>query len=281
MLVLQDITERSHLEEQLRQSQKLELIGQLAGGIAHDFNNILLPIVAYADFVLQKLGEDHPEAENLKEIISAADRAKNLVNQLLAFSRKQLLQTSIVNVNNILKNISGMLRRLIGENINIEMKLSPGIGNIRADVSQIEQILLNIAVNARDAMSDGGTLTFDTSEVELRLKSTSLSPELFNGNYIVVKVTDTGTGMDEKTKSRVFEPFFTTKKKGKGTGLGMATAYGILKQHGGQFRWKQNQGKVPPLLSIFPDVSRLKHLFCQAINIPGQMQPCAMLQFFW
>ena len=252
VLVLQDITERSHLEEQLRQSQKLELIGQLAGGIAHDFNNILLPIVAYADFVLQKLGEDHPEAENLKEIISAADRAKNLVNQLLAFSRKQLLQTSIVNVNNILKNISGMLRRLIGENINIEMKLSPGIGNIRADVSQIEQILLNIAVNARDAMSDGGTLTFDTSEVELRLKSTSLSPELFNGNYIVVKVTDTGTGMDEKTKSRVFEPFFTTKKKGKGTGLGMATAYGILKQHGGTIQVETEPGKGTSFIIYIP-----------------------------
>ena len=281
MLVLQDITERSHLEEQLRQSQKLELIGQLAGGIAHDFNNILLPIVAYADLVLQKLGEDHTEAENLKEIISAADRAKNLVNQLLAFSRKQLLQTSIVNINNILKNISGMLKRLIGENINIEMKLSHGIGNIRADVSQIEQILLNMAVNARDAMPDGGTLTFETSEIELRLKSTSLSPELFNGSYIVVKVTDTGTGMDEKTKSRVFEPFFTTKDKGKGTGLGMATA----SRHTQTARRDNSGGdrtrKSPPLLSIFPDVSRLKHLFCQAINIPGQMQPCAMLQFFW
>ena len=216
-----------------------------------------------------KLGEDTRKLKTSRKL-SVQPTGQKTVNQLHR-SRKQLCRHH--RQYNILKNISGMLRRLIGENINIEMKLSPGIGNIRADVSQIEQILLNIAVNARDAMSDGGTLTFDTSEVELRLKSTSLSPELFNGNYIVVKVTDTGTGMDEKTKSRVFEPFFTTKKKGKGTGLGMATAYGILKQHGGTIQVEDRQERFTSFI-IPRCFRRLKLPVLSNHNIPGQMQPC-------
>lgn len=258
VLVLQDITERVQLEEQLRQSQKLEVIGQLAGGVAHDFNNILLPIVAYADLALHKAETGQEITDDLTEIIKAADRAKNLVNQLLAFSRKQLLQTKVVNINSILENISGMLQRLIGENITIEMQLSPDIGNIKADVSQIEQILLNMAVNARDAMPDGGKLTFITSETILNLQPASLSPDLPEGNYILLKVTDTGIGMDEKTREKIFEPFFTTKDKFKGTGLGLATAYGIVKQHGGTIQVKTEPDKGTSFLIFIPKCSEFE-----------------------
>jgi two-component system, cell cycle sensor histidine kinase and response regulator CckA len=231
--LLSDITERRRLEEQFRQAQKMEAIGQLAGGVAHDFNNLLMVIQGNADVVRERLSRGHPESKNLEEIRKAAGRAASLTRQLLAFSRMQVLNPKILNMNTIVDETGRMLRRLIGEHI--ELRIVPGAGlmNVKADQGQIEQVLLNLAVNARDAMPKGGRLTIETSVVHVDEHYSHQHHALRRGAYVLLTVSDTGVGMGAETQARIFEPFFTTKQFGKGTGLGLAIVYGVVKQTGG------------------------------------------------
>ena len=228
-----DVTDRRILEEQIALSQKMEAIGRLAGGVAHDFNNILTAIGGYADLLLADLPADDTRRHDIEEIHLATERAAALTQQLLAFSRKQVLQPKVISLNALVPGIETMLRRLIGEDILLATVLHPRVGNVRADPGQIEQVIVNLAVNARDAMPQGGRLTIETRNVELDESYVAEHPTVAPGRYVLLAVSDTGVGMDEETKSRIFEPFFTTKVRGKGTGLGLATVYGIVQQTGG------------------------------------------------
>ena len=229
-----DITERKQLEEQIRQIQKMEAIGQLAGGIAHDFNNILVPISLYTEMALRKLSPDEKLYGNLQVIREAAGRAADLTRQILAFSRRQVLDMHVLNLNAIIEDFQKMLQRLIGEHITLETFLEPDLYPIRADKAQIEQVLLNLVINARDAMPTGGKLILETANVYLDETYIGQHADtLASGHYVMLTVSDTGHGMDTATQQRIFEPFFTTKAPGKGTGLGLATVFGIVKQHEG------------------------------------------------
>jgi PAS domain S-box-containing protein len=228
-----DITERKLTEEQLRHAQKMEAIGQLAGGVAHDFNNLLGVIDGYAALLAKDLDGDARARRRLEEIRKAAERAATLTRQLLAFSRKQVLQPEIVDLNAVLAGMDGMLRRLISEDIQIVTVFSEELGLVRADPGQLEQVILNLAVNARDAMARGGRLVLETANVELDEGYARTHPEAAPGRHVMLAVSDNGTGMDRATLAHIFEPFFTTKEEGKGTGLGLSTVYGIVKQSGG------------------------------------------------
>jgi len=228
-----DITDRKQLEEQLRQAQKMEAVGRLAGGIAHDFNNLLMVIQGYSDLLVERLPGADPLRRNAEQIQMASQRASSLTRQLLAFSRKQMLAPKILNVQGVVAEMEKILRRLIGEDIQLETSSAPDLGLVRADRSQIEQVILNLAVNARDAMPHGGRLTIETANVELDSSYSHPPAVLSPGRYVMLAVTDNGCGMDAETQAHVFEPFFTTKEKGKGTGLGLATVYGVVKQSGG------------------------------------------------
>jgi len=221
----------SHLKSQfqLQQSQKLEAIGQLAGGIAHDFNNMLTAIIGYTDLSLRRVGLESPIRRNLEETKKAAERAASLVRQLLAFSRKQILEPKVLDLNDVVKDMEKMLTRLIGENVKLATQLDPNLGSVKADPCQVEQIIVNLIVNARDAMPRGGSVTIETA-------NTMLDDQTVPREYVMLAVTDSGTGMDQETQRRIFEPFFTTKDVGKGTGLGLSTVYGIVKQSGGYIR---------------------------------------------
>ena len=228
-----DITDRKQLEEQLRQAQKMEAVGRLAGGIAHDFNNLLMVIQGYADLMTERLAEGDPLRRNAEQIQTASQRATSLTRQLLAFSRKQMLAPKVLNVQSVVVDMEKILRRLIGEDIQLETSSVADLGLIKADRSQIEQVIMNLAVNARDAMPEGGRLTIETANVELDKAAAHPPAVLSPGKYVMLAVTDNGCGMDAETQAHIFEPFFTTKEKGKGTGLGLATVYGIVKQSGG------------------------------------------------
>jgi PAS domain S-box-containing protein len=239
-LVMTDITERKQaeterekLEEQLRASQKMEAIGNLAGGIAHDFNNLLSVILCCADFAMAGVREDDRTRDELLEVKKAGERAVALTRQLLAFSRKQMLQPVVLNLNEIAAGVDKMLRRILGEDIDYVQVLAPDLGAVRADPGQIEQVLMNLVVNARDAMPTGGKLTIETSNVDLDEEYAARHVAVKAGPYVRFAVSDTGCGMDAATQARIFEPFFTTKEKGKGTGLGLSTVYGIVAQSGG------------------------------------------------
>jgi PAS domain S-box-containing protein len=223
-------------EEQVRQSQKMEAIGRLAGGVAHDFNNLLTVIRGHGELVLRKLTVDHPMRRNLLEIGLASERAAALTHQLLAFSRKQVLQPRILDLGEVVERMSTLLQRLIGEDVELVTRRRGDLGSVRADPAQMEQVIINLAVNARDAMPRGGQLTLELANVELDETFAHRHAGMTPGPYVVFSVTDTGHGMDEDTKARIFEPFFTTKEAGKGTGLGLPTVYGVVKQSGG-FIW--------------------------------------------
>ena len=229
--------ERLQLQRDLAQAQKLEAIGRLAGGVAHDFNNVLTAILGSSELLLLDTPRGATNREEIEIIRDAATRAQDLIRQLLAFSARQVLEPAVIDLNALVKNLGRMLRRLIGEDLTLATELAPDLGAVRVDPGQVEQVLVNLAVNARDAMPDGGRLTVRTANVDA-----AESGELASGRYVLVEVSDTGTGMDAATLARAFEPFFTTKERGKGTGLGLASAYGIVRQSGGQITVSSTPG---------------------------------------
>ncbi len=229
----QDITARKRLEDQLRHSQKLEAVGQLAGGVAHDFNNLLAVIQGYGQFLARRSAPEDTKRQDVDQILFAADAASALTRQLLAFSRQQVMKLEVLDPNAVIRELEKMLRRLIGEDIEYIAVLDASVGRVKADVGQVQQILMNLVVNARDAMPNGGKLTLETTDCVLGEDYERTHAGVTPGEYVAISVTDTGTGMDAETQARIFEPFFTTKGLGKGTGLGLSTVYGIVQQSGG------------------------------------------------
>jgi PAS domain S-box-containing protein len=254
-----DLTEQKRLADELRQSQKLEGVGQLAGGIAHDFNNLLLVINSNAELVQGSLPEGDPRRDDLAEILTAGGRAAALTRQLLAFSRKQVLNPTVFSLNEAVSGMEKLLRRVIGEDVQIRLDLAPDAGSVRADQVQIEQVVMNLVVNARDAMPRGGTVTLSTARAELDGDPAASPPDVAAGRYACVVVSDTGVGMDEATRTRMFEPFFTTKAPGKGTGLGLSTVYGIVKQSGGHVEVSSAPGEGTTVRVYLPRAAPVEH----------------------
>jgi PAS domain S-box-containing protein len=252
--IARDITPRIRLEEQLRQAQKMEAVGQLAGGIAHDFNNLLTVIIGYTDILLGRLGREARGSGELAEIGRAAERAAELTGQLLAYSRKQILEPRVLDLNDLVTEIQAMLERLIGEHIEFSTRLAEDLGSISADEGQIGQIIMNLVLNARDAMSEGGTLLLETGNLTLA-DSTNRRPDMAAGDYVMLAVSDSGKGMDAATVERIFEPFYTTKERGVGTGLGLATVYGIVTQSGGHVEVESEPGIGSTFRLYFPQVA--------------------------
>jgi PAS domain S-box-containing protein len=253
--VLNDITEYKRLEDQLRQSQKMEAVGQLAGGIAHDFNNLLMIIQGRTERILERCVAEDAAHKDAREIEEAAERATALTRQLLAFSRKQVLQPKLLDMNQVVGEVSKMLQRLIGENIEIQLHNAPTLWAVKVDRGQMEQAVLNLALNARDAMPDGGKLIIETRNVEIDEKQAKEHCSIRPGKYVVLEVRDTGTGMDADTQSHVFEPFFSTKELGKGTGLGLASVYGLVKQSGGCISFQSKLGHGTAFVIYLPQTS--------------------------
>jgi two-component system, cell cycle sensor histidine kinase and response regulator CckA len=233
LVMLDDMTLYRQLEDQLRQAQKMEAVGMLAGGVAHDFNNLLTIITGYGQLILNTLGPADPNRHSAEQILKAGERAATLTRQLLAFSRRQVLQPKILDLNKLVSSLSTMLRRLIGEDIDLQQILRPELGQVSADPGQMEQVLMNLVVNARDAMPGGGTLTIETANVSLDQSYVSRHLAVKPGPYTMMAVSDTGTGMDQDTLAHLFEPFFTTNSSGQGTGFGLSTVFGIVKQSRG------------------------------------------------
>jgi PAS domain S-box-containing protein len=276
-----DITERKRAEEalrasqlQLQQSQKLEAVGQLAGGVAHDFNNMLTAIIGYTDLSLRRVGLEDSIRRNLEQTRKAAERAASLVRQLLAFSRKQILEPKILDLNDVVKDMHKMLTRLIGENIQLATRLETNLGSVKADPCQVEQIIVNLVVNARDAMPRGGKVTIETANVTLEDQA---APE-----HVMLAVSDTGSGMDQETQARIFEPFFTTKDVGKGTGLGLSTVYGIVKQSGGNISVYSEPGTGTVFKIYLPRIDEATasaiDMLAQDMNAPGGSETILLVE---
>jgi signal transduction histidine kinase/CheY-like chemotaxis protein/HAMP domain-containing protein len=253
-----DVTEKKVLETQLIQSQKLEAIGSLTGGVAHDFNNFLTPIIGYSQLILNTLADDDPLRPRLQAINEAGEKAADLTRQLLAFSRKQVMEIKIINLNELIADMVKMLKRLVGENIEMQQNLGDTIGNIKADPGQVTQIIMNLTVNARDVMPEGGTLFYETDSIILDEDYCRVHEDISPGSYVVFSVTDTGTGMTTAIQDKIFEPFFTTKKKGEGTGLGLSTVYGIVKQLGGYIFVYSEPDNGTTFKIYFPEVNEEK-----------------------
>jgi len=255
VIVNRDIDERRRLEEQLRQSQKMDAIGRLSGGVAHDFNNLLGVIIGYAEILQEHIPEADPMRAPVDQILKAGNRASSLTRQLLAFSRQQVLEPKVLSLNGVVSDTDKMLRRLIGEDIELVTSLDPKLGRIRADQGQIEQVIMNLAVNARDAMPDGGRLAIETSNFEIDTAfAQRYAYPVQTGPYVLLTVSDNGIGMDSATQQRIFEPFFTTKEKGKGTGLGLSMVYGVVKQSGGYIDLTSSPGKGATFSIYLPRV---------------------------
>ena len=259
--IVRDISRRRQVEEeqrslqnQLTQAQKMEALGRFSGGIAHDFNNILTVILGYSQLMLFKMSKDDPLRPQLETISRSGEKATALIRQLLAFSRKQMLEMLPVNLNTIVDNLGKMLGRLIGEDIKLELRTTPAIGSILADAGQIEQILMNLTINARDAMRDGGSLVIETAAIDLDEKYAGSHGEVQPGRYVMVSVTDSGEGMSEEVQQKIFDPFFTTKGAGKGTGLGLAMVHGIIKQHNGHISVYSEEGQGTTFKVYFPAI---------------------------
>ena len=260
----EDVTEKRSLERQLQLAQKMEAIGRLSGGIAHDFNNLLGVIIGYSQVLKKRLEVDNPLRDHAEEIEKAGQRAASLTRQLLAFSRQQVLMPAVLNLNTLLADLGKMLPRLIGEDIELVLQLDPKIGSVKADHGQIEQVVMNLAVNARDAMPQGGKLIIATSNVNLDETFTNYHPGSKSGRFVLMAVTDNGTGMDATTMAHIFEPFFTTKEAGKGTGLGLATVYGVVKQSGGYITVDSEPGKGTCFRVYLPQIQ-----IEQAVPLPA------------
>ncbi len=260
--IVVDITEpvrlreqKDSIEEQYHQAQKMEAIGRLAGGVAHDLNNLLCPILGYAEMLLDQFSLEDERHHSVEEIHRAGLRARDLVRQLLAFSRKQALEIKVVDLNRAISSFETLLRRMLREDIEVRTKLSPSLTTVLADVGQIEQVIMNLAVNAQDAMPDGGRISIETETAELDETYTAEHHGVQQGPYILLAMSDTGQGMDAETREHIFDPFFTTKEKGKGTGLGLATVYGIVKQHGGSI-WVYSEPGKGSTFKIFLPAAR-------------------------
>ena len=249
-----DITELTHLKALFLQAQKMEAVGRLAGGMAHDFNNLMNVVIGYSEMLLHKSSSDNPGRQALESILDAGERAATLTRQLLAFSRKQIIEPRILDMNAVLTDMERMLRRIIGEDIELIPKSTPGIGRVRADLGMIEQVVMNLAVNARDAMPNGGKLTIETANVEFDEQYVHRHQGSVPGSYVMLAVSDTGMGMTQEVKARIFEPFFTTKEMGKGTGLGLSTVFGIVKQHNGYIMAYSKPGKGASFKIYLPRV---------------------------
>ncbi len=247
-----DVSQQRTLEERYREAQKMETVGRLAGGIAHEFNNLLTVIGGYSDLLLKGFRPDDPSREAVQEIAGAAARAATLTRQLLAFGRKQVLRPRVVDVNGVVSGMRPILERLLGGHVEVDIRLQAALGRVSVDRGQLEQVVMNLAVNARDAMPRGGRLTFETRDVDARSAPPSGFPALPLGRYVMLAVKDTGAGMDAATMAHLFEPFFTTKEIGKGTGLGLATVFGIVKQSGGDIAAESAPGRGAAFTIILP-----------------------------
>ena len=263
-----DLTEQHLLEEQFLQAQKMEAVGRLSGGVAHDFNNILMIIIGYGDLLKEQLGSDERQRRMIDEILKAANRAASLTHQLLAFSRKQILMPKVVDLNNVLADLGKMLPRLIGEDIDLEIVPGNGLGRVMADASQMQQVVMNLVVNARDAMPDGGRLTIETANTEWDEKSgREYSIEAKPGPFVLLSVADNGIGMDRETRAHLFEPFFTTKSVDKGTGLGLSIVYGVVKQSGG-FIWVDSEPGQGTTFKIYLPRIEAEETNASPTNVP-------------
>ena len=270
LAVARDVTDQRRLEDELRQAQKMEAVGNLAGGIAHDFNNLLTAMCGYSEFILGDEEASDSVRRSATQIARAAESATALTRQLLAFSRKQILQPRVLDLNEVVTTVERMLGRVIGEHITLETSLDGGLGHVKADPGQIEQVILNLAVNARDAMPGGGTIVVETANVEIDEAAARQHVGLEEGSYVVLSVSDTGPGIDPEVVERVFDPFFTTKPIGEGTGLGLSTAYGIVTQSGGYIGVYSEPGRGATFKIYLPRV--LDEAPAEPVPLPANVE---------